>query len=98
MIYDDLCTWYLLRMCLVLNDTPRWTDEVEGFVADEEDKDGGQWKQLVYQDRPYLPPSKREILRWIVFFNHKSSHRCFLSKSEIVYSFRKFHFVSNLDP
>jgi len=41
--------------------------KVEGFVADEEDKDGGQWKQLVYQDRPYLPPSKRESDMQVVF-------------------------------
>ena len=33
--------------------------EVEGFVADDL---GGRWKQLVWQDKRYLPPSKRESL------------------------------------
>lgn len=38
--------------------------EVEGFVADDL---GGRWKQLVWQDKRYLPPSKRESLGHAVF-------------------------------
>lgn len=40
--------------------------EVEGFVTDETDEAGGRWKQLVFQDKPYLPPTRRESLGWSI--------------------------------
>ena len=39
-------------------------DQVEGYVDDGDEKNG-RWKQLVFQDKPYLPPSKREKLGYI---------------------------------
>ncbi|CAE7037246.1 CALS12 [Symbiodinium sp. CCMP2592] len=39
--------------------------KVEGFVADK--KGGGRWKQLVWQDKPYAPPFKRETDLCVVF-------------------------------
>ncbi|CAE7809659.1 bgs4, partial [Symbiodinium sp. CCMP2456] len=39
--------------------------KVEGFVADA--KGGGRWKQLVWQDKPYAPPFKRETDLCVVF-------------------------------
>ncbi|CAK9018292.1 3-beta-glucan synthase) (Protein CHORUS) (Protein GLUCAN SYNTHASE-LIKE 8) [Durusdinium trenchii] len=41
--------------------------KVEGFVTDETDEAGGRWKQLVFQDKPYLPPTRRETELCVVF-------------------------------
>ncbi|OLQ14123.1 hypothetical protein AK812_SmicGene1768 [Symbiodinium microadriaticum] len=43
------------------------TGKVEGFVADT--KGGGRWKQLVWQDKPYAPPFKREQTDLCVVFD-----------------------------